>query len=290
MNGQDHQRNIAQRAWEMLAHVETHPKVGAWLAEADALRSRRHAARRRRFVWSAAAGIVLALGVAGTVAYLQAGLQRFATNVGEQRDVVLADGSRVTLNTGTALAVRYTGAARSIELERGEALFAVKKDPARPFEVAAGGTLTRAIGTEFNVDLRSSKVTVSVLDGAVRISTAQSAAGAEPAMIALAKGQSAEFGIRERRLQTAQADLKRIDAWRTRRLEFSDLPLAAAVEEFNRYCTSRLVIGTPGLAGVRVSGVFRIGDTDGFLFSLQEALRVESHPAGNEIVLLRPQP
>jgi len=97
---------------------------------------------------------------------------------------------------------------------------------------------------------------------------------------ALAKGEAVEVRPQEHRVVAEKADLRRIDAWRTRRLEFSDTPLLEAVEEFNRYSTMRVVIGTPELESVRVSGVFSIGEPDGFLFSLKEVLqsRCSTHP------------
>src|SRR6185295_20034933 len=92
---------------------------------------------------------------------------------------------------------------------------------------------------------------------------------------AVAKGQALEFRAKEQVLVQEEADLGRIDAWRTRRLEFSNTRLAEAIEEFNRYSSTEVVIGSHGLAERRVSGVFRIGDTEGFLYSLREALNIE---------------
>lgn len=284
-----------RRAWDLLASVKDHPQIQEWLKEAEA------PPRRFNRVWAAAAAVVLAIGLSAGAWLLHSGGTHYRTQVGEQRDVILPDGSKVTLNTDTALAVRYSDERRYIVLERGEALFVVKHDTGRPFDVAAGDTLTRALGTEFNVDMRSSKVTVSVLEGAVRVAAAnvvshgtddtgksgEAGTGLMP-VAALAKGQAVEFHAQDRRVLEGQADLRRIDAWRTRRLEFSDTPLSEAVEEFNRYSTTRVTVGTPELGAVRVSGVFRIGDADGFLFSLQEALHVESRESENEIVLLRP--
>ncbi len=299
MNAQDTQgRQEArerQRAWDLLASVEDHPQVQAWLEEAAV------PARRFGGTWAAAAALVLAIGSGVGAWLLHSAAPYYQTRVSEQRDVVLPDGSKVTLNTDTALTVRYSDQRRHIELERGEALFAVKHDAQRPFDVTAGDTLTRALGTEFNVDMRSTKVTVSVLEGAVRVAAANVAGdnknsirssgdadgkGLTP-IAALAKGQALEFYRQDRRVLEEKADLRRIDAWRTRRLEFSDTPLAEALEEFNRYSTTPLVVDTPELGAVRVSGVFRIGDVEGFLFSLQEALHVESHESQDEIVLLR---
>ena len=83
------------------------------------------------------------------------------------------------------------------------------------------------------------------------------------------------------------ADLRRIGAWRMRRLEFSNTTLRTAVEEFNRYSGTRLVIGSPELETVRVSGVFQIGDTDGFLYSLKEELRVQAFESKETVTLVR---
>jgi transmembrane sensor len=272
-----------ERAWALLAAVEDHPRVQKWL---EAPEVRRTPIYMR---WAAAAVIVVAIGLAFTVVYLQVRPVQYETAVSEQRDVLLADGSRITLNTDTALTVRYAAAVRRIELKRGEAIFAVKHDVARPFEVVAGQTVTRALGTEFNVDRRSDRIRVSVIEGVVRVSAAgeNGAAKVTPLVPALTKGRSAEFRNDDHRIVEAAADLKRIQAWRARRLEFSDTPLPEALEEFNRYSTAHVVIGADDLNTVRVSGVFRIGDTEGFLFSLREALGVQTLATQEEIVLLR---
>jgi transmembrane sensor len=213
-----------------------------------------------------------------------------------------SDGSRITLNTNTSLNVTYSRTRRYIELVRGEALFSVQHNAKWPFDVAASGTVTRALGTEFNVDLRASQVTVSVLDGAVQVAASNqvtrqvainSGAADDPQSglatiaAALAKGEAVEIRPQERRVICEKADLKRIDAWRNRRLEFTDVPLPAAIEEFNRYSRTRVVIGTADLQSVHISGVFRIGDTDGFLFSLQAALGVKTLDSPGQVTLLR---
>ena len=304
MTSHDLDRHQREQSWKAMGAVEDHPQVKAWLEEADQRFAAKQASgerpgrRSRRVGWAAAASIALVAIGAGVLGYRHFAAQHYETRIGEQRDVLLADGSRVTLNTNTAVSVRYSRERRYLVLEHGEALFSVAHNPARPFDVAAAGTLTRALGTEFNVDMRSAKVTVSVLEGAVQVSTPDgqpgSAPGAGSASIvparaaAVAKGQALEFHAKERLVVQEKADLGRIDAWRTRRLEFSNTPLAEAVEEFNRYSSTQVVIGTRELAERRVSGVFRIGDTEGFLYSLREALGVESHEAANEVVLMQP--
>jgi transmembrane sensor len=312
MTLQDQEQRDREHAWDALAPLKDHPAIEAWLTESDGRRRggvpqlrvapiAKHSERPSPRVFRVAAAILLlAIGTAaGLSAYHRFSVLHYETGIGEQRDVLLPDGSRVTLNTNTALTVKYSAERRYMDLERGEALFAVKRNPTRPFEVTAGGTLTRALGTEFNVDLRKSGVTVSVLEGVVRVaptaddSTMPRAAGAGGSAVAippaaLAKGQALQFQPQARRLLEEKADLKRIDAWRTRRLEFSNTPLSEAVEEVNRYSTRVVVIGTHQLADVRVSGVFRTGDVEGFLYSLREALGVQTHDSADEVVVIRP--
>lgn len=272
-----------QRAWELLVVVEDHPQVQKWLHRAQA--SSRSRIRSLAF----AAVLVVGIGVAATAGYLQLRNPHYETAISEQRDVLLGDGSRVTLNTNTALSIRYTDAARQVQLERGEAIFAVKADPARPFEVAAGETVTRALGTEFNVDLRRHAVKVSVLEGVVRVSTpdqpVRGASDARPAL-ALTKGRAAEFNFHDQRMVEDTADLQRIQAWRARRLEFTDTPLRDALAEFNRYSVTPVVIGTPELESRRLSGVFRIGDVEAFLFSLRETLGVQTLQQADEVIVV----
>lgn len=303
MTSQNSDQRRHEQAWEALGRVEDHPQVKAWLQEAEQQFAakqafeQRTAGRSKRLTWAVAAGIALVALGAGALWYQHRAAQHYETRIGEQRDVLLADGSRITLNTNTAVAVRYSNERRYLVLERGEALFSVAHNAARPFDVAAASTLIRALGTEFNVDMRSAEVTVSVLEGAVQVSTPDGSPGSGPSVgdgspapyraKAVAKGQALAFRPQERLAVLEKANLSRIDAWRTQRLEFSDTPLAEAVEEFNRYSSTRIVIGTRDLAERRVSGVFRIGDTDGFLYSLREALNVESHESGNEVVLIQ---
>jgi transmembrane sensor len=271
-----------ERAWALLSAVEDHPRVQEWLASSPAPRARSHVR------WAAAAAVLLTIGIVSTIAYLQLRPPHYETAIGEQRDVLLPDGSRITLNTDTAVTVHYTDAARRIDLERGEAVFSVKHDTKRPFDVTAGETLTRALGTEFNVDMRRDRISVSVIEGVVRVSAIGDAGTNEPpGVAALTKGRTAEMRRGDGRIAETAADLNRIHAWRARRLEFSDTPLPDALAEFNRYSTAHVVIGTPELQSVRVSGVFSIGDTEAFLFSLREALGAQTLGNADEIVLVR---
>src|SRR5262245_16962284 len=109
-----------------------------------------------------AAGVaaILAFVVAAVWTYLS-GPERYQTALGEQRSVILDDGSVVTLNTLSRVEVDFRRERRLIRLVQGEALFKVAPDHARPFDVIAGTTMIRAVGTRFNVDRRGERTTVT---------------------------------------------------------------------------------------------------------------------------------
>src|SRR5207245_2615866 len=74
-------------------------------------------------------------------------IREASTDIGERSVLALADGSKVTLNTASAVRADYTGRERRLTLVRGEAFFDVAKDPTRPFMVTAGSRQVIAVGT-----------------------------------------------------------------------------------------------------------------------------------------------
>lgn len=120
---------------------------------------------RRNHNFAIAACVLLAL--AGTWLYIQRGT--YATSIGEQRSIVLTDGSTVDLNSRSKVRIRYTDNERDVELIEGQALFRVAKDHSRPFIVQANGTRVRAVGTQFDVYRKTVGTTVTVVEGRVAI-------------------------------------------------------------------------------------------------------------------------
>src|SRR4029077_19161785 len=92
-----------------------------------------------------------------------------STDIGERSLLVLADGSKVTLNTASAVHADYTGPERRVTLVRGEAFFDVAKDHTRPFVVSAGSRNVIAVGTAFDVRLQDRRVRVTLVEGKVRV-------------------------------------------------------------------------------------------------------------------------
>jgi transmembrane sensor len=218
--------------------------------------------------------------------------QTISTAIGEHRPVALADGSHMHLNTGSKARVVFSKERRRIQLDAGEGYFDVAKDAARPFEVGVGSSIVRAVGTRFLVRLQANgQAEVTVFEGVVELIKAQ----AEPAVpgarrappsqppVRLAVGQSATEQEHVVLLRSvSEPALEHKLAWQQDRIVFDNTPLAAAVEQVNRYGTLPLVLGDDMPRDVRVSGAFSTREIPVFLRSLEQGfgLRVEQRPEG----------
>ncbi|HEX8449553.1 MAG TPA: FecR domain-containing protein [Allosphingosinicella sp.] len=183
------------------------------------------ARRSRRFVigWGVAAGLALVAGYAGFG--LGPGARVLETAPGQRREVALPDGSRIEMNGGTRV-VLEDDRPRFARIERGEALFRVVHDPARPFEVEAGETRLRDLGTVFNVVRGPGTVEVSVSEGAVLYNP-----GREAASLRAGMGLRKSTGSR---LWIGKIDRESVGSWRNGRLIYDSAPIARVASELGR--------------------------------------------------------
>jgi transmembrane sensor len=249
-----------------------------------------------RLAWVAAA--VLLIGV-GLVLFMLETPQEFRTALGEQRSVLLADGSRVTLNTASTIEVNLHNARREVRLVQGEALFEVAHDVARPFVVRAGNALLKDVGTQFNVDMHSNGTTVTVVEGRVAVDSpgAREMAGAEADNSGRGTVEPLILGANDRVLVTPAGvgapqrgvNVAASVAWTQRQLMFDHRPLSEVAEEFNRYNRDRIDIDSAELKRQEVTGVFEAKDPASFVAFLSSIPGVEIREGANgtHIVLLR---
>jgi transmembrane sensor len=223
--------------------------------------------------------LAVACGAAAVVVALQfwRNLGVYGTELGEQRVVMLEDGSRMSLNTHSRVRVDMDARQRVVSVEQGEALFEVAKDAKRRFVVVAAGSEVVAHGTVFSVRLIADRAAgpeldVTLLEGKVTVQAASAAGSAlapsapyamQPGeRLRLVKGADASAGV------TQKIDRPRAEgvaAWRRNEVVFDDVALAEAVAEMSRYDrTPVVVVGLGSAADLRVSGVFRTGDTAAF--------------------------
>jgi transmembrane sensor len=241
---------------------------------------RRGAARRSRReqgrAWAAGATVTAAvflLGAGGAWIYSNA-RPSYATRVGEQRLVRLADGSTVRLDTATRIDVAFSRASRTIRLAHGQAFFDVAHDAARPFLVTAGPLTVRAVGTRFDVRA-GAQPTVTLVEGVIEVRRQ----GRHPQSWTLRAGQQ---------LIAAAAAPRPVDAaaatsWTSGRVVFENVPLSAAVAEINRYCAHKIILRAPALAQAPVSGSFETGDAAAFVAAESDlhGLRADQLPDGD---------
>ncbi|WP_447756637.1 FecR family protein [Sphingopyxis fribergensis] len=194
-----------------------------------------------------------------------AGQAVYKTVVGEQRTVALADGSKVTLNTGTEIAVDYSPRERIVRLVRGQALFDVAHAADRPFSVIVAGRKVTALGTLFEVRLDQNRLRVTLLRGRVRVDEqpAATAATKVPAPTFLSPGE--QFSLATGLAPVVQSvDVEQQLLWRQSLVEFDDAPIGDAIAELNRYSAKPIVVRDPRVADMRISGIVKTGDADSF--------------------------
>lgn len=264
---------LHERAWQRIEATDARLRapLGGALAAATLQRSRRKAQSRRKLL----AGIAGLAGV-GAAAWSSCGSPPWqawtadaSTAKGQQRAMRLPDGTQLLLNTGTAIDIAYDAGLRRVLLLRGELLVTTAHDtaaPPRPFVVDTPAGRLRALGTRFAVR-HEAETRVAVFEGAVE---AHSRTGAA---LRVDAGEAA-------RLDSSQAwpdgPAGEGPGWDEGVIVASDMRLDAFVAELRRYRPG-LVTLSPEVAGLRLSGVFPVADTDRILHSLVQVLPVRIH-------------
>lgn len=197
---------------------------------------------------------------------------RIETKKGEVRQIALNDGSVLTLNTSTAVSVRFSRRRRDIELFSGEVLIDVAHDPGRPLIVTAGATHTRAVGTSFSVRMKPESVKVLVREGVVEVGAA---AGPVPSGALRVAADSIlviptddlgrdEPGATLALSRLTPSEVHKELAWLDGRLAFEGDTIADAIQEFARYSDTEIILDDPDLSHQEIAGLYQANDPVGF--------------------------
>ena len=282
--------DAAHATWEMFGDQAAAPELLAMRRDALA-RAHRAGGRRwggiqigRRGIAAGLAALVGApLGAAWWLNARSAPGRAYRTGVGEQRTVTLEDGSRVSLDANTVLKVAYGRDLRLIELATGRAHFEVAKDAARPMKVRAGAKTITALGTAFTVERQAEHVVVTLVEGRVAVTEDGAAAATEmkpQQQLVLAPGGPAVL--------RQEVDTDRAMAWREGKLVFDDETLADAAQRLNNYSAVKLVVEGEAVRNLRISGIFKAGDTPAFVEAVKAYFPVEAQASDTRVVI-RPQ-
>jgi transmembrane sensor len=274
---------------------------------------------RRRRAASAVAGVALlcVVGIAwhlgGPARILHSAENRLksagATVLRLQEQRILADGSVVELKEDAEIATDFTPSFRRVTLVRGEALFQVTKDPKRPFIVSAGGVEVRAVGTMFAVEKKPAGIEVLVTEGRVAVNqttplteavAAQGMSVAPELLATLDAGNGVMVDVSRPDVPPQVTAIQPEElterlAWRAPRVEFTRTRLSDAIAVLNGYSAGRrsagersiqFFIDDQSIAGVRLSGLYRVDNTEAFI-SLLKTFGIEAEFRGDSEILLR---
>lgn len=251
--------------------------------------------KRRRMAAMAASLLVVVVAGFALPVWREKAPELYVTDIGELREISLADGSRIYLSGDTRVTVNYSEGQRRLDLIRGQALFTVEHDTARPFFVDVQGTVIRALGTQFDVHKRPRGVTVSVLDGSVTVSqpAAPESGTVAAAPLIVEKGQRVAYeraeGIASIMGEITASQPNRYATWRQGLLEFNLADLETVVADVNRHAKGRLVLGDDALRGLPVTAVFRIGDFEEVAVALEQILPIKATAGDAGEIVLTPR-
>lgn len=239
------------------------------LSAATLKRSRlsKHQAGRRQAVKTLA--MMLALSTASWQGWrseaAQLWLAQYSTRRGERKQIQLADGSVLHLNTASGIDTVFDAAQRRIMLKTGEILVQTAKD-ARPLQVATRHGLLQPLGTRFIVRDHDDSTDLAVLEGAVEITTA----GGQRQVIDA--GWQTRFDSRA--IASASALQPHADGWIKGMMHARDMRLADFAAELARYRNGILRCGAE-VADLRISGAYQLDHSEQVLNSLPMVLPVK---------------
>lgn len=243
----------------------------------------------------------LALGATGLLGWsLWPHAESYETGTSERRVIMLADGTRMTLNTRSDVRVDLTAVQRTVKVLRGEALFEVAKKPGRPFVVQVADATVVATGTIFLVRAEP-KATghdellgVTLIEGQVIVKRS-AVEGPLVTPVVMTPGDrlrlTSEGASSRKALLALRMDRPHIEsvvAWQRGEVVFDSTPLAVAVAEMNRYSRVPIVLAGEAVATLRISGVHRTGDNAVFANSVARLHRLTVRSAADHLELALP--
>lgn len=274
----DNERALRRHSeiWLALEDFAGEPEIVS--RRAGALEAMRRANRNRwstpfrlpRIAYAIAASLIAMTGAGSWFASLD-NVQQLTTAMGERRALVLADGSRLSMDARTHVTVAIGSAQRRLQMDDGRARFEVASQPNRPFTVEANGHVVIATGTSFSTELVGGELHVIVYEGkvailkggmpdpqtllALRRNPGDRAISIVPGQEFIARGATA----------MVRRDAPGSSSWESGLLEFVDEPLSDAVEQLNRYSNDVITVTDQRAATIKVNGIFKAGNSAAFI-------------------------
>lgn len=194
-----------------------------------------------------------------------------ATVPGQKSTLILSDGTTVRLNSGSKITYpqRFGKGQREVVLE-GEAFFEVKSDKDRPFVIHSTSLKTTVLGTSFNVSaFPGQDQHVTVATGQVKV---EALGGISQEEVILSPAQQAYFDRTNGSLNTKEADLITVLAWKEGVIQFDRITLMQAVRVLERWYNVRITLANEALQHCIIRGKYK----DEKLVNVLESLKFVS--------------
>ena len=254
----------------------------------------RPTAKQRRLPLKWVARIAgLALVLAGTWLFMTFFIQNSSVQItevstmkGEKKEILLPDGTRVTLNGSSLLRhpERFAGEIREIWFE-GEGYFSVAKNRVKPFVINSGEARVKVLGTAFNLRSRSSEthIKIAVTEGKVAFSERD----AESAPTLLTAGEQAELDIKTKKIAKSETANENFLAWKTGKIVFKNTPLARVAADLSEYYQTPVVVQSDSVGVLEFTSVFDRVALEDALRIIELSMKVKADSTEGTIILTK---
>ncbi|MEY4931681.1 MAG: hypothetical protein RLZZ403_1, partial [Pseudomonadota bacterium] len=229
---------------------------------------------RNRRRWIAGAALAASLVLATSYFLVSGSSSHYATGRGEHRLVNLPDGSELIMGAMSAIEVDYSASRRQLWQTKGEVLFTVSEDPARPFVVETPAGSVRAVGTAFNINAMADVAVISVVKGIIRVELdPQRPVAPGGASLGstreLSADQQISLGVGQILEDVHSANSEDVLGWRSGRFVYSGAALSRVIEDVNRYADTQVKLGDRAAGELLFTGAIQCTQFDSWLSSLE---------------------
>ena len=230
-----------------------------------------------------AAMLAVVLTFTGIYTVNRFGYRTMAT-MDQPEDLVLPDGSEVTLNHFSSLKYprKFSGEIRSVKLE-GEGFFEVESDPDNPFLINTRDVDIRVLGTSFNVNAYSENATVEVIVKTGEVAVTRH--GEVPRTIILKPGNKGVYKKTEETLEITQEIDRNYLAWKTKSFVFEDQTLLDVSKQLSKVYHAKIIIDSDSLKDARITTTFNDQSLDAILNVLSATLDLDVRKSNGQIIL-----
>ncbi len=221
-------------------------------------------------------------------------VQSYQTALGEQKNILLADGSKLVLNTNTSIRVQLDGDERVVYLDKGEVFFNIEPIGGRPFDVVMPKGGVRVLGTQFSVYKSDEQTLITVVEGKVGLAVNKKEL---PRSDEINDDFHSDATLTANQRLTLEAAMlgelpEKVDAstalaWRNRQLIYRGDNLGDVVRDLNRYFNARIRLDGQSMEKTKVVAVIQLGEVQGTLAALADSLNltVLQQKETNEFIL-----